>query len=116
MPRVIYENMPDKEILRHIAEAYATRCNWESFEKDFGTQQVGVMPAWTRRDQGDYARRGLSIIAKRKSERQDILRCFKTACYYLGGGLLGLAFFMVMAWFPAIMCVLFNGSQQTCGL
>ncbi len=65
MPLCLSEDMTDVQLLRAVADAYATNDNWEEFEKDVGGQRAMVMRSWTSRDNGDYARRALRIMATR---------------------------------------------------
>lgn len=64
MPLVLHHEMTDHEILVAIARTYASPSNWESYEKDMGHGHFDVAP-WIKRDNGEYARRGLEMIRKR---------------------------------------------------
>lgn len=68
MPLILNEDMTDEEILQAIAQTYGEPSNWEPYEKDYGVGRPIMRPAWTFRDKGEYARRGLEIIEARKSQ------------------------------------------------
>lgn len=73
MPLLISDHnmghMTDREILFIVAHQYATPHNWEPFEKDTGAGFADIRP-WTDRDKGDYARRALEFISKRRGEKR----------------------------------------------
>ena len=72
MPVVLYDDMSEREILKHVANTYADPSNWEPYEKDMGHGVFMVEP-WSARDKGAYARRAVEMVGSKRGRLEAII-------------------------------------------
>lgn len=65
MPRALYPEMSDMQILLAVVRDYAAPSSYEEYEKDYGSGPPTTRAPWTANDKGAHARQALEIIESR---------------------------------------------------